>query len=56
MDNSQKNNPICPECDSEIHINSELKLGQVIECSSCGTECEILDINPLKLVPLEEEK
>lgn len=55
MDNRQKNNIACPECDTILTIDEE-KLGKVVECPACGTESEIVNINPLKLSPLEEEK
>ncbi len=47
---------ICPECDSEIPFSSSLKLGTVVECPACVTQSEIVDLAPLKLAPLEEEK
>jgi lysine biosynthesis protein LysW len=47
---------ICPECDSPINQNQPIKLGLIIECKICGTECEIVNMDPLKLAPLEEEK
>lgn len=54
MGNNQK--AICPECDTEITLPTEPKIGDVLECQTCGAECEITEINPLELSPLEEEK
>jgi len=57
MDNIQKIAPIpCPECDTPIAVTKNLQIGDVIECPACGTESELVSINPLKLSPLEEEK
>ena len=50
-------NPLnCPECDNPLKTEKELKKGLLIECSACGTENEIISLDPLLLSPLEEEK
>ena len=50
-------NPLkCPECDNLLKTEKELKKGLLIECSACGTENEIISLDPLLLSPLEEEK
>lgn len=47
----------CPECESPVlFADGELKEGTVIECSACGTQSEIIQVNPVRLAPLEEEK
>jgi lysine biosynthesis protein LysW len=57
MNDTQNNQKIvCPECDSLINVNSELILGKIVECPACGTESEIINLSPLTLAPLEEEK
>lgn len=57
MDNSQKPiHSICPECDTPIILPENFQTGKVVECPACGTQSEIINTNPLKLVPLEEEK
>lgn len=58
MDNPQKDstkNIFCPECDTPLK-QAVIVLGKIIECPACGTENEIVTINPIKLAPLEEEK
>ncbi len=49
------NKVICPDCQSEIKAESML-VGDILECGECGTEVEILSINPLKYRELIEEK
>lgn len=56
MDNAQISLPKCPECDTALEISKEALVGQIVECPSCGTESEILTLNPFSLAPLEEEK
>lgn len=58
MDNKQNTGSAslpCPECDTPIYITA-IEIGKVVECGTCGTESEIVNISPVKLAPLEEEK
>ena len=41
--------PVCPECDAEIPVNSNLVIGEVLPCSDCGCELEITSLDPLSL-------
>jgi len=45
----------CPECDNQITIE-KLKSGLIVECPACGTESEVIAVDPPQLAPLEEEK
>lgn len=57
MDPIQKSqSPICPECDTPLNVPAELAVGKILECPACGTQSEIVAVDPLKLAPLEEEK
>jgi len=47
---------ICPDCETEIELTEATMVGDIIECGECGTEVEILSINPLKYRELIEEK
>jgi lysine biosynthesis protein LysW len=59
MENKQNNLSIyvpCPECDTTLSVPKDVKVGEIIECPTCGAECEIVSLVPLKISPLEEEK
>lgn len=47
---------ICPDCKNEIILAEEVMVGDIIECDKCGTEVEILSLNPVKFYELVEEK
>ena len=47
---------ICPDCQSEIKLSENLMVGDILECEECGTEVEIISLNPLKYRELIEEK
>lgn len=49
------NKVICPDCQAEIKSET-MSIGDILECHECGTEVEILSINPLKYRELIEEK
>jgi len=47
---------ICPDCQTEIKTEAELLIGDIVECQECGTEVEILSLEPLEYKELIEEK
>lgn len=51
----QSNKIVCPDCQSEIKV-AELVVGSILECGECGTEVEIIGLDPLKYRELLEEK
>jgi len=45
----------CPECESDIDIDvEEVEEGDVVACDECGTEYEIVGVEPLELSKVEE--
>jgi len=42
----------CPECDTALDI--EVEEGDVITCEECGTEYEVVGVEPLELARVEE--
>jgi alpha-aminoadipate carrier protein LysW len=58
----------CPECENALDIElDEVEEGDVVACDECGTEYEVVGIEPLELArvdgdldeddePLEEEE
>jgi alpha-aminoadipate carrier protein LysW len=46
----------CPECDTNLDLEEdEMDEGDVVSCPECGTEFEIITINPIELKPVEDE-
>jgi hypothetical protein len=52
----QNNQAVCPECDTPLLINDTIRVGEIVECSACATECECLSLAPLTFAPIEQEK
>ena len=53
---TETNKIICPDCGKEINLVDGMVIGDILECSECGTEVEILSIQPLEYKELVEEK
>jgi len=44
--------PNCPECDNELDIEmDEVEEGDVVACDECGSEFEVVGVEPLELAP-----
>jgi alpha-aminoadipate carrier protein LysW len=47
---------VCPECDNPLDIDTDLaEEGEVITCEECGTDIEIVSVDPLELAPVDSE-
>jgi alpha-aminoadipate/glutamate carrier protein LysW len=48
--------PACPECESALDIDAnEVEEGDVVSCEECGTEFEVVAIEPLQLSQVEND-
>jgi len=48
--------PSCPECESELDIEvGEVEEGDIVACEECGTEYEVVGVEPLELARIEED-
>ncbi|SNT32703.1 alpha-aminoadipate carrier protein LysW [Granulicella rosea] len=47
---------LCPECDTPIVVDAdEVEEGETVTCEECGTELEIVSLDPVELAPIEDE-
>jgi len=47
--------PICPECENDLDVEvDELDEGDVVACDECGTEYEVVGVEPLELSRMDE--
>jgi alpha-aminoadipate carrier protein LysW len=47
--------PGCPECETDLNVDvDEVEEGDVIACEECGTEYEVVGVEPLELSRVEE--
>ncbi|MDR3749485.1 MAG: hypothetical protein P4M04_15295 [Acidobacteriota bacterium] len=48
---------ICPECEGDLDIEEdEVDEGEVVSCPECGTDFEVVGVEPLELTKVEEEE
>lgn len=47
----------CPICGADIEKAADTVIGELLECADCGTELEVITLDPFKVdeVPQEEE-
>jgi alpha-aminoadipate carrier protein LysW len=46
---------VCPECDNPITVDAdEVEEGETVQCDECGTELEVVSVDPLELAPVED--
>jgi alpha-aminoadipate/glutamate carrier protein LysW len=47
--------PICPECENDLDVEvDELEEGDVVACDECGSEYEVVGVDPLELTKVDE--
>ena len=46
--------PNCPECENELDLEeAELEEGDVVACDECGSEYEVVGVEPLELTKVD---
>ena len=45
----------CPECDTDVHVDTDSEKGDVYACEECGAELEVVGLDPVELDIVEEE-
>lgn len=56
LDKEEAAMPNCPECENELDIElDEVEEGDVITCEECGTEYEVVGVDPLELARVDDE-
>ncbi len=44
----------CPECDADVHVDVDTDKGDSVSCAECGTELEVVGLDPVELDIVEE--
>jgi alpha-aminoadipate carrier protein LysW len=48
--------PSCPECENELDVElDELEEGDVVACDECGSEYEVVGVEPLELAKVGDD-
>lgn len=46
----------CPDCGAMIVVDKKVEIGDILECTKCGTEVEVVSVSPFSCQELVEEK
>lgn len=46
----------CPICRSDVIIDDEAVAGDLVSCSNCENELEIINLSPAQLSPLDDDR
>ncbi|UCG87495.1 MAG: lysine biosynthesis protein LysW [Gemmatimonadota bacterium] len=46
----------CPECAAVIELDDDVVEGEIVTCTECGMELEVVPGNPWSLTPAPEEE
>ena len=48
--------PSCPECENNLDVEVEdLDEGDVVACEECGSEYEVVGVDPLELSKVDDD-
>lgn len=48
---------LCPECESDLDLDEdEVDEGEIVSCLECGTDFEVVTVNPLELKRVADEE
>ncbi|HYN86388.1 MAG TPA: hypothetical protein VER32_14155 [Pyrinomonadaceae bacterium] len=45
----------CPECEAEVHVDTDADKGDAVTCDECGTQLEIVGLDPVELDIAEDD-
>ena len=47
----------CPECETDLDLEEDkVDEGEVVSCPECGSDFEVITVNPIELKPVDEEE
>jgi alpha-aminoadipate carrier protein LysW len=45
----------CPECEGTLSLGSDVQSGEIVVCSDCGVDLEVISTAPLELALAPQE-
>ena len=45
----------CPDCEAEVHVDTDADKGDTVTCDECATQLEIVGLDPVELDIAEED-
>ncbi|HSE48797.1 MAG TPA: hypothetical protein VLA96_06275 [Terriglobales bacterium] len=48
---------LCPECETDLDVDAEeVDEGEIVSCSECGTDFEVVTTHPLELKLVSDDE
>lgn len=44
----------CPDCEADVHVDTDADKGDVVTCDECGSSLEVVGLDPIELDIMEE--
>ncbi len=45
----------CPDCEADVHVDTDTDKGDTVTCDECGTKLEIVGLDPVELDIVEDD-
>jgi alpha-aminoadipate carrier protein LysW len=45
----------CPECEADVHVDTDADKGETVQCEDCGVQLEVVGLDPVELDIVDEE-
>ncbi len=45
----------CPECEADVHVDTDTDKGDTLTCDECGTALEVVGLDPVELDIVEDD-
>jgi alpha-aminoadipate carrier protein LysW len=45
---------VCPECSEDVYVDADSEQGDIVTCEECGSELEVVGLDPLEVDLYEE--
>lgn len=45
----------CPDCEADVHVDTDSDKGDTVSCDECGTQLEIVGLDPVELDIVEDD-
>ncbi|HZI18040.1 MAG TPA: hypothetical protein VEY09_05530 [Pyrinomonadaceae bacterium] len=46
----------CPECEADVHVDTDADKGDTVSCDECGTALEIVGLDPVELDIVDDDE
>ena len=46
----------CPDCEADVHVDTDADKGDTLTCEECGTSLEVVGLDPVELDIVEDDE